>query len=148
MRIITIDPGEHIGIVFTEDDKIKGLTLDGDTRNHKLWILLNEYQPDTVIYEQFALRASAASKLVGDKFITCEVIGVIKLYCQLKLIEPICLLPLYKEYCGFSSNPKDPRYKKIEMVGAQKITEHTRDAYRLYSYFNLFKNKINKLNCK
>ena len=54
------------------------------------------------------------------------------------------LLPSCKEYCGFSSSPKDPRYKDIHMYKDEKITEHVRDTYRLYSYYKLFGNKINK----
>ena len=97
-------------------------------------------QPDTVVFEQFVLRAKSATKLIGNKFITCEVIGVIKLYSQLNNIPLIELQPVNKEYCGFSSNPKDPHYSIIN-CNNQKITEHVRDAYRLYCYAKLFRLK-------
>lgn len=138
MSNMTIDPGEHIGIVYTKNNFIVGTTIEGDDRNSQLWFLLNEVKPTEIVYEKFALRASAAQKLVGNKFITCEVIGVIKLYCQLnKYVHLVGLDPYVKEYCGFSSNPKDPHYQDIEMLG-NKITEHVRDAYRLYNYKKLF----------
>lgn len=141
MKIVTIDPGDHIGVVIAEDNKVTGTTLVGDDRNLQLWALLFKTKPDLVIYESFALRQNAAQKLVGNKFITCEVIGVIKLYSQLCDTKLISQVPGTKEYCGFSSNPKDERYKAIAMVPGERITEHVRDAYRLYSYYKLFGHK-------
>ena len=81
------------------------------------------------VYEEFKLRQGAATKLVGNKFITCEVIGVIKLYCQLNRCVLIPLPPYTKEYCGFSREPSNTAYKAVHTT--QKITEHVRDAYRL-----------------
>lgn len=145
--IMTIDPGEHIGVLIVHNDAIYGMTLEGDSRNKSLWTMLNENKPDEIIFEQFALRASAAKKLVGNKFVTCEVIGVIKLYVQLnKNVIAHELLPSVKEYCGFGSNPKDPHYKKIKMLRGQKITEHVRDTYRLYRYWKLFGNRFSGKN--
>ena len=146
---MTIDPGDHIGIViaYEYDDRptrIEGTTLDGDDRLFKLWSLFEAVAPDEIIFERFALRAGSAQKLVGNTFITCEVIGVIKLWCQLQAIIPIELLPSSKEYCGFSSSPKDPRYLDVLMNSEEKITEHVRDAYRLYSYHKLFSKRFNK----
>ena len=142
--VMVIDPGDHIGVVIAENGVVGALTIDGDNRNAKLWGLLCHYQPSTIVYESFALRANVAQKLVGSKFITCEVIGVIKLYAQLKPLEVTlkALLPSVKEYCGFSSNPKDTHYTEIQMLDDQRITEHVRDAYRLYSYYKLFGDKI------
>lgn len=142
--IMTIDPGDHVGVLIVEGEEIKGITIEGDTRNLKVWKLLNEYKPNEIVFEQFALRANAARKLVGNKFVTCEVIGVVKLYCQLNNIKPFELLPSAKEYCGFSSNPKDPKYKEIKMLNGQKISEHVRDTYRLYSYYKLFAKRFKK----
>ena len=147
--MMTIDPGDHVGVIIVDGEAsdgntIKGITLEGEQRNKLLWQLFEEYKPSEVVFEQFALRANMAQKLVGNKFITCEVIGVIKLYCQLKNIKPFELLPSSKEYCGFSANPKDPKYKIITILDNQKITEHVRDAYRLYSYYKLFGKRFNK----
>ena len=153
MIIMTIDPGDHIGTLVVELDSdgntllTLGRTIEGDNRNCELWKYMHDMKPDKIIYERFALRAGAAQKLVGNTFITCEVIGVIKLFSQLYDIgkdNSIELLPSCKEYCGFSSSPKDPRYKDIYMYKNEKITEHVRDTYRLYSYYKLFGNKINK----
>ena len=141
-RIISIDPGDHIGIVYSIDNpmSVKGTTFEGSDRNMKLWGLLNDFKPDVIIFEQFALRPGMAAKLAGNKFITCEVIGVIKLYTQLnKYVHLVEQLPSSKEYCGFSSNPRDEEYKNIQLVNKdEKITEHVRDAYRLYRYWILF----------
>lgn len=137
---ITIDPGDHIGIIshYISENIYMGITLEGDDRLCNLWDYLERTNPKTVIFERFALRAKSAQKLVGNTFITCEVIGVIKLWCQLNNVKYVELLPSSKEYCGFSSHPKDPRYQEIQMVAYQKITEHVRDAFRLYNYYRLF----------
>ena len=138
-RIVSIDPGESIGLIYYTDDRVYGYTIKGDDRLLELWHFLQASGPNTIVYEEFALRQSAAQKLVGSKFITCEVVGVIKLWSRLNNCQLIPLIPMNKEYCGFSSNPKDEHYKAIEMINKQKITEHTRDAYRLFSYAKLFK---------
>ena len=139
--IIAIDPGDHIGCVWvTQGETVYGKTLETDERLQQLWELLHALKPDVIIYEEFALRQSAASHLVGNKFITCEVIGVIKLYCQLTSTPMIKLTPSCKEYCGFSDSARDPAFKVINCM-EQKITEHVRDAYRLLRYAILFKLK-------
>ena len=137
MTEISIDPGDNIGVIISNGSYIKGITITGSNRNEQLWVLLRGTHPDIVIYEEFALRQSSATKLVGNKFITCEVIGVIKLYCQLYSKRLVPLIPANKQYCGFSSNPKDKQYITIQQL--TPITEHVRDAYRLYCYAKLFK---------
>ena len=141
MRVMAIDPGESIGVVLRTDDKVYGCTVTTDLRLRRLWSILEGNHPDVIVFEEFALRQSSASKLVGNKFITCEVIGVIKLYAQKTGTPLIPLIPANKEYCGFSSNPKDPHFKEIVMDSGERITEHTRDAYRLLRYAELFKLK-------
>lgn len=136
--LVAIDPGDHIGFVWTHAGKTYGKTLEGEERLCDLWVLLHRIKPIAVIYEEFALRQSAANHLVGNKFITCEVIGVIKLYCQANGIPIVRLTPSSKEFCGFSDSARDPAFKNIE-CGDQKITEHVRDAYRLLKYAQMFK---------
>lgn len=155
--VISIDPGDHIGVIVQRvGGKVLGLTLIGKQRNKYMWDLLNKLKPDEICYEQFSLKASAAKKMAGNKFFVCEVIGVIKLYCFENKIELNEIFPSCKEYCGFSSNPKDPKYKDIKiennntwevlrgMECEEKITEHVRDAYRLYTYFKLFGARFKK----
>ena len=141
MKIMAIDPGESIGVVLRTDTKVYGCTITTDLRLRRMWAVLEGNQPDVIVFEEFALRQSAANKLVGNKFITCEVIGVIKLYAQRAGCLLIPLIPANKEYCGFSSNSKDPHFQEITMIDGEKITEHTRDAYRLLRYAELFKLK-------
>lgn len=138
--ILAIDPGDHIGCVWDTGREIFGRTLETDARLQLLWALMCDLEPDVIIYEEFALRQSSAKHLVGNKFVTCEVIGVIKLYCALTGTPLIKLTPSNKEYCGFSDSAKDPAFKVINCV-EQKITEHVRDAYRLMRYAILFKLK-------
>lgn len=138
--ILAIDPGDHIGCVWDTGEKVYGRTLETDSRLWQLWNLLHDLEPDVIIYEEFVLRQSAAQHLVGNRFVTCEVIGVIKLYCQLTQTPLIKLAPAQKEYCGFSDSARDPAFKVIDCMD-QKITEHVRDAYRLLRYAILFKLK-------
>ena len=141
MKTIAIDPGESIGVVLRIDKEVHGCTITTDLRLRRLWAILTAEKPAAIVFEEFALRQSAASKLVGNKFVTCEVIGVIKLYAQKAGCLLVPLIPANKEYCGFSSNPKDPHFREITMMHGEKITEHTRDAYRLLKYAELFKLK-------
>lgn len=141
MNLVAIDPGESIGMVWGDGYKTIGTTIKGDRRLSELWYTLKEIKPDLVIFEEFALRQSAANKLAGSKFITCEVIGAIKLFCQLNSVPMCPLLPVTKEYCGFSSNPKNENYRQVVMPSGEKITEHVRDAFRLLSYAKLFEVK-------
>ena len=158
MKVVAIDPGEHIGVVIAQTFSIgelkkdldreylaRGITIEEDNRNIQLWRLLEAEKPDIIVYESFALRGDISKHLVGNKFVTCEVIGCIKLYFQLKSeslhIKLVSLLPSSKEYCGFSDSPKDPQFKNITMIEGT-ISEHVRDAYRLYRYYKLFGSKI------
>lgn len=141
MRIIAIDPGESIGVVCASNKAYYGTTITGEGRLKLLYDFLKKLEPNYLVYEGFALRSNAALKLIGSKFITCEVVGVIKLYSQLTNTPCIELPPMSKEFCGFSSNPKDNAYKSIIMMDNEKITEHTRDAFRLLKYAQLFKIK-------
>lgn len=146
--IVSIDPGDHIGFIMCSNlgQIIEGRTIEGEYRLKELWDMLDFAKPDIIIYEEFALRQSAAKKLVGNKFITCEVIGVIKLYSQMNNVPLLPLIPAAKEYCGFSSAPSDPRYKEIKMwLSDEKITEHVRDAFRLLMYARLFCDNVRRL---
>ena len=141
MIIAAIDPGESVGMVTRVGTKVHGTTITTPLRLRRLWNILYTINPEVIVFEEFALRQSAANKLVGNKFITCEVIGVIKLYAQMTGCSLIPLIPANKEYCGFSDSPKDPHFKEIEMAAGERITEHTRDAFRLLRYAELFKLK-------
>ena len=144
MIIVAIDPGESVGMVARIGAKVYGATITTPLRLRRLWNVLHSIKPDVIVFEEFALRQSAANKLIGNKFITCEVIGVIKLYAQMEGCPLVPLIPANKEYCGFSDNPKDSHFKEIEMNAGEKITEHTRDAFRLLRYAELFKLKETK----
>lgn len=139
MHVLCIDPGEHTGMLFAHDDILEGYTFTAFNNYRSLWSIIEEYKPDVIVYERFALRADKALKQTGSVFITCEVIGIIKLYASIHNIQLVELLPVYKEYCGFSSKPSDPHYQLIQIRAGQKITEHVRDTMRLYSYYKLFK---------
>lgn len=149
-KILTIDPGDHIGLLLVEKNinstKYIGRTLSGENLHSQLWNVLEEFKPHTIVYERFALRASKAASQIGSTFLTCEVIGLIKLYVQLTIpkVQLFELQPGNKEFCGFTASRKDPAYDKITMFNKEPITEHVRDTLRLYSYWDLFQNKSRK----
>lgn len=98
MRYLSFDPGGvHTGWAFFD----AGVLTDYDVINCKnvaehseiLWVLLNKFQPQTVICESFLLRLSAASALIGNSFPTVERIGIIRLWCTLKKIPFIIQSP-------------------------------------------------------
>ena len=135
-RIISIDPGDHIGIVYCTYSidnpmSVKGTTFEGSDRNMKLWDLLNDFKPDVIIFEQFALRPGMATKLAGNKFITCEVIGVIKYVCTELNIPIVEQAPSVKKYFGgFKSD-----WEQVKQTPGFKLTEHVKDAYQHLKYF-------------
>ena len=142
-KIITIDPGDHTGTLRTTiyDDKEYhcGRTLYGENMHKDLWDMIESFKPNTIVFERFALRAGSAIQQTGSTFITCEMIGIIKLYHKLHPeVELVELQPANKEYCGFTASAKDPHYQVIQMGVNEKISEHVRDTFRLYSYWKLF----------
>lgn len=149
-KILTIDPGDHIGVLMVTivDGRTSyvGRTLQGDNLHLQLWEVFEQFKPHVIVYERFALRANKAASQIGSTFLTCEIIGVIKLYSQLTIpkIKLYELQPCNKEFCGFTASRKDPEYTKIEMYNKESITEHVRDTMRLFSYWNLFQNKSRK----
>ena len=147
IRVITIDPGDHTGTLRTlmqtnlRPNLIKhvGKTLVMPNMRTELWNMLEEFQPNVVVFERFTLRAASAVKQSGSIFLVCEMIGIVKLWSELHPeVELVELQPANKEYCGFSPNPKDPHYAEIQMENGEKITEHVRDTMRLFSYWKLF----------
>ena len=144
-RVMTIDPGDHTGTLRTlmQNDpyliKHVGKTLVLPAMRKELWAMLDSFAPDVIVFERFALRAASAVKQTGSTFVTCEMIGIVKLWAELHPeVELVELQPANKEYCGFSANPKDPHYASIQMEDDEKITEHVRDTMRLFSYWKLF----------
>ena len=137
--ILAFDPGESTGWCFRDSEgKVRDGTLPKE--HTKVAHAIESTMPHIVVIERFNLYPQMAKSLAWNSFYPCEVIGVIKLYAQLnKYVHLVEQLPSTKEYCGFGSNPRDEEYKNIQLINKdEKITEHVRDAYRLYRYWILF----------
>ena len=126
-KILVLDPGNSTGCLMREADG----TLYGTTivENHeKIGALIESFHPDKIIYETFQLYPSKAQKMCWNSFYPVEVIGIIRFLAARLRIEVIGLQPSVKK---FSLDLKDWKSLKTE----SKITEHIKDAYRLYDYW-------------
>lgn len=131
MSIIALDPGNSTGWVARIDDKLIGGTIGECHR--KVWQLLNNLKPDTIVYETFQMYPGKAQKLIWNTFYPCEVIGVIKLYKQLYPdVKLVGLQPSVKKYALGNSELQD--WKTVDRQG-EIATEHLRDAFRLLRYY-------------
>ncbi len=131
MHILAIDPGEATGWVWHDTDRNfwKGGTI---THNRvEIWNLLNK-PIDVIVCETFQLYASHARTLIGSKFYTCEIIGLIKLIVDqwptISLIEQGASV---KKYAGATT--KDAIWQSIKHQPT--ATEHTFDAYQHMKYY-------------
>ncbi len=138
MRLLALDPGESTGWVSynTETGIWEGGTIKLDRPG--VWALLNSVRRwDVIIFETFQLYASHARTLIGNKFYTCEIIGIINLYGDLRL-DTKCIEQgaSIKKF----SPAKTSDYVWQEFKGQGKVTNHTFDAYQHMCYY--LKNKI------
>lgn len=82
--IMTFDPGGTTGWAlwdpmrkYLDEPYIKSGQIGPEQHHYELNILLDQYEPNRVIYERFDNRANAAAELIS-----LEYIGVIKLWAQ------------------------------------------------------------------
>ena len=127
--IMALDPGNSTGWVMRTDSELIGGTIGS---NHQdVWQLMNNLQPDILIYETFQMYPSKAQKLIWNTFYPCEVIGVIKLWAQLHpQVKLVGLQPSVKKFA--LSNSELDLWRSVK---GTPITEHTRDAVRLLRYY-------------
>lgn len=143
MSVIALDPGNSTGWVFRDDNgKLIGGTI-GEC--HKdVWLLLQQYDPDVIVFETFQMYPSKAQHLIWNTFYPVEVIGVIKLWYMLYDVKHdawggvterklVGLQPAVKKF-ALSTNEKE-LWKTVERVNGQPATEHLRDAVRLLRYY-------------
>lgn len=156
MSRLVLDPGNSTGWVIRKDDgTIIGGTIDMNHLNVAQLIkdAYALYGVTLVVYETFQLYPGKANKMVWNSFYPCEVIGVIK--CTIDTINkaaadlglPVCiniegLSPSVKKYAGPCKDWNEIRLIHHSVNGfepekEEKITEHTRDAYRLLKYYEL-----------
>lgn len=138
--IMCLDPGEHTGwcCVRTEDmDKgvwhIRGGTADKD---HRCVVeLLEIYYPDIVVFERFNLYPGMAKTLSWNSFYPCEVIGVIRWWCMQHNVTIYEQAPSIKKFSGGLQNDWKLLKDNSVNLSTQGVTEHTKDAYLHWKYF-------------
>lgn len=132
-KILCLDPGESTGWVLgTEEKAIRGGTCK---RNHlEVAQLIKDERPDLIVFERFNLYPGMAKSLAWNSFYPCEVIGVIR-YIAMDMDIPIVeQAPSVKKYAGEIKDRVDWLFVKERCSG---VTEHTKDAYQHYRYFQI-----------
>lgn len=139
MSIIALDPGNSTGYCFRRNsgDALYGGTIGS---NHlDVWNLLEHYKPDVIVFETFQMYPGKAQKLIWNSFYPVEVIGVIKIWYQLRVAAGysctlVGLQPSVKKFALADS--EHDLWKSVHICDASgKATEHTRDAVRLLRYY-------------
>jgi len=131
MKIIALDPGNSTGWVFYDDvtKEIKGGTIPESLTD--MYVMLETLEPTVVILERFALYPDKAKSLSFNTFYPVEVIGVIKLWCQMVEITPIIQGADKKKYSG----GLDDNFILLKQITGKECTEHTKDAYLHLRYY-------------
>lgn len=141
-KVIALDPGNSTGWVgrvpvYGNKDEVVSSMLVGGTigEDHcAVYRLLEDFQPDIVVFETFQMYPGKAQKLIWNTFYPCEVIGVIKLWAMQRgnKCKLVGLQPSVKKYA--LGNSEQELWKTVDRFG-QPATEHLRDAVRLLRYF-------------
>lgn len=138
-RIIALDPGNSTGwVVRRRNGSLEGGTISG---NHlEVWILLDFYNPDIIVFETFQMYPGKAQKLIWNTFYPCEVIGVIKLWAMKNDRPIVGLQPSVKKYA--LSNTELELWRSVVLEKYATPTEHLRDAVRLLRYYERNSNSL------
>lgn len=127
IKLLALDPGHTTGWALF--DPINHALLDYGTFMHGgstkvLWNFLNTLSPpiDQFVWESFHLYAHKAQSQIGNAFFTVEVIGVLRLYCELYQ-KP------YKEQTAQVGKQIWTDYK-LRRYGFYVANKHSRDAIR------------------
>ncbi len=137
--ILALDPGESTGWCYLSRDN----EMDAGTapKSHlSVGKLLDDLDPDVVVYETFNLYPGKAQKLIWNSFYPCEVIGVINYKCALRQLisggagekcvpQVIKQAPPVKKYAG----PLPQKF--VDLSRKQKLTEHSKDACQHLCYY-------------
>ena len=141
-RILVFDPGESTGYFFyngplpyvfnnTQPDVELGTI---GKRYKDIGDIIERLAPDIVVFETFNLYPGSAKSLTWSSFYPCEVIGVIR-YLAMNMNIPIVeQAPSVKKYAGEIRGRSDWEFIKDRCSG---VTEHTKDAYQHYRYFQI-----------
>lgn len=149
-RVLVFDPGESTGYFFYNgplpyvfNNRQPDVELGTIGKRYKdIGDIIERLAPDIVVFETFNLYPGSARSLTWSSFYPCEVIGIIKYICIQKCIELVPQSPSVKGYCG----GLDDLWKSWRREKRPGVTEHTKDAYMHFKYYNLkLKNNARKI---
>lgn len=129
--LMSFDPGGTTGYcVYFVSTKTFVQIAQLEGRHHlPLWDLLEFYQPDVVIYEQFVYQRRDLEKGVALNIDARNYIGILQLYCDKnRAIE-------HESALAFKKFWND---KKLRQLNLYKSSPHMRDALRHMLYYVTF----------
>lgn len=121
VKVLSADPGMTTGTLIVEDGGYAFWQIDcREIANY--WQFLHDVAPDYILYEDFKHRPG----LMNAELYSMQVIGVIRLYAELKSV-PIIFTCLPTEAKAFWTD------EKITKIGLWKPgKKHAMDALRVY----------------
>lgn len=126
--VLVLDPGNHTGWLYRNNEG--GLSAGTLGEDHfALGKFILELKPAIIVYETFQLYPSRAAKMNWNSFYPCEVIGIIKFCAALYSAMLVGLPPSSKKFAAA------PKWLEYGVTTEKPITEHMRDAWRLYDYW-------------
>lgn len=131
-KVLALDPGETTGWFYKdrETGEMRGGTVSRD--HQKVCDLIVDLKPDILIYETFNLYPGKAKSLAWNSFYPCEVIGVIKLIGEGLHCQMVKQAPSVKKYAGgLQADWVQFQHKDLK----ENVTEHVKDAYLHYKYW-------------
>lgn len=127
MITVAIDPGKANGWATFKDGK---LDKSGVATQKELYgILENTEKLECVVFESYKLYASHSRQMIGDAFLTSQIIGVIKYISEKRNV------PFFEQPATFKAFFDDKRLKEM---GLYVPIDHRRDAIRHGLYFFQF----------
>lgn len=136
VRLVAIDPGEHIGFAFFIDDFLKtsGMFRNKHDAIEVLFNMITEFAPDELIVEDYRLYPWKAMEQSWSQLDTPRLIGIIEHWAW-KNELPLILQPATAKQAF-----PDARLEKMDMYVPNN---HTRDAIRHGLYRIRFGRKKN-----
>jgi hypothetical protein len=134
VRILSIDPGETTGWAVWENGELVNQGQDDhtdflDTLESLLQAVHEGQGPDLdlLVVEEYRLRQSASKAMVGNTFLTCEIIGVIGWLARKFTVGVAYQTPAQKDWWD------NDKLKRAGLYA--RGLDHSRDAVRHGLYF-------------
>lgn len=132
MYLVALDPGQTTGILVvpSEEDpwKMRAMQIGPQGHYRELLSLLDGWRPEVVLAESFVYTGNTMRELIS-----CEYIGVIKLFDQMRRGRTTTVWQNSSTGKQFWDNDKLREYN-VWLPGMK----HARDALRHYLYYRTF----------